>query len=71
MNILNTLRKDPKAKELMKSMPVPRNEEEVLAGYASKKISDNLCWSPEISCTCPVFYFTVYLTGSGSNSPAN
>ena len=43
MDILNTLRKDPKAKELMKSMPVPQNEEEVLAGY--EKVANALGYS--------------------------
>ena len=31
-----------------------------------KKISGNLCWSPEISCSRLVFYFIVHLTGSSS-----
>ena len=38
----------------------------LFAVLSPKKISGNLCWSPEISCSRLVFYFTVHLTGSGS-----
>ena len=39
----------------------------LFAVLSPKKISGNLCWSPEISCSRLVFYFTVHLTGCGSD----
>ena len=33
MNFLNTLRNDPKAKELIQNMPLPKNDEETLGAY--------------------------------------
>ena len=38
----------------------------LFAVLSKKKISGNLCWSPEISCSRLVFYFTVLLTGASS-----